>query len=72
MVMALVRAFAAIGLGELDAVAYNAINGPNLHAIRSNNLGMFLDIAEMRHGMAPFFTMKQKECAKSDLVPSPA
>jgi hypothetical protein len=42
--VALVAALPAVGLGELDPVAFDAVNGAHMHAIGANNFGVFLDL----------------------------
>ena len=42
MMMALVAALPAIGLGELDPVALDAVNGADMDAIGADHFGMFL------------------------------
>src|SRR6266404_2066485 len=42
MMVALVTSFAAIGLGELDPATFNAIDGPEVNAVRADHLHVLL------------------------------
>jgi hypothetical protein len=43
MMMALVPALAAIGLGQLDPAILDPVDGSNMDAVGSNHFHMFLD-----------------------------
>ncbi len=44
VMVALVAALPAVLLGELDPVAFDAVNGSHMHAIGANDFGVFLDL----------------------------
>ncbi len=44
MVMAFMGAFARILFGQLDTVAFNAVDSANMDAVRANDFCMFLNL----------------------------
>ena len=49
VVVALMRALAAVRLGQLDAVALDVIDSADMHAVGSDDFHMFLDAAGVCH-----------------------
>ena len=49
MVVAFVLAFAAVALGELDAVALDLVDDADMDVVGADHLGMFLDLAGIGH-----------------------
>ncbi len=43
--VALVAAFAAVGLGQLDPAALEAVDGADMHAVGADDFHMFFDLA---------------------------
>jgi hypothetical protein len=53
MMMALMRAVAAILPRELDAVADDMVDSADMHTVRADDFGMVFYLAEIGHGVAP-------------------
>jgi hypothetical protein len=43
--VALVAAFAAVGPGQLDPAALDAVDGADMHAVGADDFHVFLDLA---------------------------
>src|SRR5689334_20433314 len=53
VVMAAMRSLAAVLLGELDAIALHAIDGPDVDAVGADDVHVFADLADVCHGLVP-------------------
>ena len=53
MMMSRMTAFAAVRLDQLDTVAIDMIDRADMHAVSADNIGMFLDAAQINHHIAP-------------------
>jgi hypothetical protein len=53
MMMPGVTSLAAVRLDELDTIAFDMIDSADMDAISADNLGMFLDAAQINHHIAP-------------------
>src|SRR5262249_14861227 len=53
MIVALVAAFAAVGLGELDLAVRDAMDRPDMDAVGSDHFHVRLDVMLMMHGATP-------------------
>jgi hypothetical protein len=53
MMMPGVTSLAAVRLDQLDTIAFDMIDSAHMDAISADNLGMFLDAAQINHHIAP-------------------
>ena len=45
---------AAVGLGELDTIAFDLIDGAEMDAVGADHFHMFFDVREVGHAGSPF------------------
>src|SRR3954471_15196827 len=68
MVVAFVRALAAVGLGELDPVALDMVDGADMDSVGADHLHMLPDVVACRHRPSP--SLHQR--AAAGFSPAPA
>jgi len=61
MMMPGVTSLAAVRLDQLDTIAFDMIDSADMDAISADNLGMFLDAAQINHHIAPVSGMTATE-----------
>ena len=51
---------AAVGLGELDTIAFDLIDGAEMDAVGADHFHMLFDGREVGHGASPFYLRHQR------------